>query len=104
MSVFCTPDGLPFYAGTYFPPEERHGMPAFRRVVEALGEAWVNDRAQVLQQADALADAVRKEMRLAESLREEGGGAGLEVPTGRSSVRSGRFFSNRCICVLRLEL
>ena len=59
MSVFCTPDGRPFYAGTYFPPEERHGMPAFRRVVRALGEAWVNERAQVLEQADALVGAVR---------------------------------------------
>ncbi len=37
MSVFCTPDGRPFYAGTYFPPVERHGMPSFRRVVQALG-------------------------------------------------------------------
>ncbi len=34
----------PFYAGTYFPPEERHGMPAFRRVVEALGTAWEQER------------------------------------------------------------
>ncbi len=79
MSVFCTPDGRPFYAGTYFPPEERHGMPSFRRVVEALGEAWVNERGQVLQQADALADAVRKEMRLAESLQEDGGESKLLV-------------------------
>ena len=71
MSVFCTPDGRPFYAGTYFPPVERHGMPAFRRVLQALGEAWINERDQVLAQADALADAVRKEMRLAESLGEE---------------------------------
>jgi uncharacterized protein YyaL (SSP411 family) len=70
MSVFCTPDGRPFYAGTYFPPVERHGMPAFRRVLQALGEAWVSERGQVLAQADALADAVRKEMRLAESLGE----------------------------------
>jgi uncharacterized protein YyaL (SSP411 family) len=69
MSVFCTPDGRPFYAGTYFPPKERHGMPAFRRVVQALGEAWVNEREQVLEQADALVGAVRKELRLAESLR-----------------------------------
>ena len=37
MSVFCTPDGRPFYAGTYFPPVDRHGMPSFRRVVHALG-------------------------------------------------------------------
>jgi uncharacterized protein len=71
MSVFCTPDGRPFYAGTYFPPQERHGMPAFRRVLQALGEAWVNQREEVLEQADALADAVRKEMRLAESLAED---------------------------------
>jgi uncharacterized protein YyaL (SSP411 family) len=68
MSVFLTPDGRPFYAGTYFPPEERHGMPAFRRVVEALGTAWEKERDQVLSQADALVDAVRREVRLAETL------------------------------------
>jgi uncharacterized protein YyaL (SSP411 family) len=70
MSVFCTPDGRPFYAGTYFPPEERHGMPAFRRVVEALGTAWTSEREQVIAQADALVDAVRREVRLAESMTE----------------------------------
>jgi uncharacterized protein YyaL (SSP411 family) len=90
MSVFCTPDGLPFYAGTYFPPEERHGMPSFRRVVEALGEAWVNERAQVLEQADALADAVRKEMRLAESLREEGSDSTLLVAGSRTAIDADR--------------
>ncbi|HEY2215832.1 MAG TPA: thioredoxin domain-containing protein [Acidimicrobiales bacterium] len=73
MSVFCTPDGRPFYAGTYFPPEERHGMPAFRRVIEALGTAWTTERDQVLGQADALVEAVRREVRLAESLAEAEG-------------------------------
>ena len=77
MSVFCTPDGRPFYAGTYFPPEERHGMPAFRRVVEALGDAWTTEREQVLAQADALVDAVRREVRLAETLAS---GAELTAP------------------------
>jgi uncharacterized protein YyaL (SSP411 family) len=72
MSVFCTPDGRPFYAGTYFPPEERHGMPAFRRVVEALGTAWVSEREQVVSQADALVDAVQREVRLDQSLRGNG--------------------------------
>ena len=95
MSVFCTPDGRPFYAGTYFPPEERHGMPSFRRVVEALGEAWVNDRTQVVQQADALADAVRKEMRLAESLREEGAGTALQVPESQTPVDPDRLQDRR---------
>jgi uncharacterized protein YyaL (SSP411 family) len=82
MSVFCTPDGRPFYAGTYFPPQERHGMPSFRRVVQSLGEAWVNERAQVLAQADALVGAVRKELRLAETMSEapaEGPGAGASA-------------------------
>jgi len=68
MSVFCTPDGRPFYAGTYFPPVERHGMPSFRRVVQALGEAWTSEREQVLAQADALVGAVRKELSLAETM------------------------------------
>jgi uncharacterized protein len=71
MSVFCTPDGRPFYAGTYFPPVDRQGMPSFRRVVQALGEAWQTQREAVLEQAEALVDAVRKEMRLAESLQAE---------------------------------
>jgi uncharacterized protein len=69
MSVFCTPDGRPFYAGTYFPPVDRHGMPAFRRVVRALGEAWRTERDKVLEQADALVAAARQELRLDESLR-----------------------------------
>ena len=90
MSVFCTPDGRPFYAGTYFPPVERQGMPSFRRVVQALGEAWVNERTQVLEQADALVGAVQRELRLAEALSEEagagagaGGGAGGGAPVLR---------------------
>ena len=70
MSVFCTPDGRPFYAGTYFPPEDRHGMPSFRRVVEALGTAWETERDKVLAQADALVDAVRREVSLAELMTE----------------------------------
>jgi hypothetical protein len=40
MTVFLTPDGKPFYGGTYFPPVDRHGMPAFPRVLEAVARAW----------------------------------------------------------------
>jgi hypothetical protein len=84
MSVFCTPDGRPFYAGTYFPPVERQGMPSFRRVVQALGDAWANERTQVLEQADALVGAVQRELRLAEALSEEAGaGAGEGAPVLR---------------------
>ena len=39
-TVFLTPDGRPFYAGTYFPPEPRHGLPSFRQLLQAIAEAW----------------------------------------------------------------
>ena len=35
MTVFLTPDGKPFYGGTYFPPEPRHGLPSFQQVLDA---------------------------------------------------------------------
>ena len=44
MTVFLTPEGMPFYAGTYFPKEDRHGLPAFTRVLGALAEAWRSER------------------------------------------------------------
>ena len=47
MTVFLTPDGVPFYAGTYFPREERHGMPAFTRVLTAVSDAYRNRRVDV---------------------------------------------------------
>ena len=40
MTVFLTPDGEPFYGGTYFPPDDRHGMPGFRRILRSVAEAW----------------------------------------------------------------
>ena len=48
MSMFLTPDGRPFYAGTYFPPDDRGGMPAFPRVLEAVAEAYRERRDDVL--------------------------------------------------------
>ena len=48
MSVFLDHDGRPFYAGTYFPPEPRHGMPSFPQLIDALSEAWRERRDDVL--------------------------------------------------------
>jgi uncharacterized protein YyaL (SSP411 family) len=48
MSVFLTPDGKPFYGGTYFPPEPAHGMPAFRQVLAGVAKAWHDERDEVL--------------------------------------------------------
>jgi hypothetical protein len=85
MSVFCTPDGRPFYAGTYFPPVERHGMPSFRRVVQAMEQAWTTEREEVLKQADALVAAVQRELNLADVLGADRSNAGPDavvVPRG----------------------
>jgi uncharacterized protein YyaL (SSP411 family) len=47
MSVFLTPDGRPFYGGTYYPDEPRHGMPSFRQVLEGVDQAWREQRSDV---------------------------------------------------------
>ena len=59
MTVFLTPAGEPFYGGTYFPPEPRHGLPSFRQVLTAIGDAWRDRRDDVAAQAAQLVDAVR---------------------------------------------
>ncbi|MFF2845232.1 thioredoxin domain-containing protein [Streptomyces sp. NPDC058001] len=51
MTVFLTPDAEPFYFGTYFPPEPRHGMPSFRQVLDGVREAWEDRRGEVTEVA-----------------------------------------------------
>jgi hypothetical protein len=57
-SVFLTPEGKPFYAGTYFPPADAPGRPGFPRVLAALHDAWVNQRDEVLRAAEEVADRI----------------------------------------------
>ena len=65
LNVFLTPEQLPFYGGTYFPPEPRHGMPAWTQVLQAIGEAW-SERSEEIRAGG-------------EGLRERlSGGAGLQ--------------------------
>ena len=59
MTVFMTPEAKPFFTGTYFPPEDRHGMPAFPRVLAAIAEAYRTRRKEILQTADQLAAHLR---------------------------------------------
>ena len=49
MTVFLTPEGKPFYGGTYFPPEDRRGMPGFPKVVEAIARAYRENRGDVVR-------------------------------------------------------
>jgi uncharacterized protein len=55
MSVFLTPDRKPFYAGTYFPPTPRHGLPSFQQVLQAIIEAWRDRQSEILLSASEIA-------------------------------------------------
>ena len=58
LTAFLTPEGQVFYGGTYFPPDGRHGRPAFRTVLERVLEAWRERRDQVTSQAAAIRDSL----------------------------------------------
>src|SRR5213596_3103146 len=60
LTVFLTPDGEPFFGGTYFPPEPRHGLPSFRQVLRAVADAYRERPEDVGAQAGALVDALRR--------------------------------------------
>ena len=78
MSVFLTPEGQPFYGGTYFPNEPRHGMPSFRQVLEGVAEAWRTQRNEVTAAGQRMTSA------LAESAR-------AAVPGGEAVIDAGFF-------------
>jgi uncharacterized protein len=64
MTVFLTPDGLPFYGGTYFPPEDRQGMPGFPRLLGAVAEAYRTKREDVTNAGAQLLKAIASPARL----------------------------------------
>ena len=60
MTVFLTPDAVPFHAGTYFPPEDRHGLPSFQRVLRAVSNAWLEKPGNVEEAGRALTEHLRR--------------------------------------------
>jgi uncharacterized protein len=60
MTVFLTPEQEPFFAGTYFPPEPRHGLPAFRQVLQAVAEAWRDRRDDARRSARELTSHIAR--------------------------------------------
>ena len=59
LSMFITPSGQPFYGGTYFPPSDRHGLPGFSKVLNAVSEAYTNRPADVFDSAEQITSAVK---------------------------------------------
>jgi uncharacterized protein len=74
LNAFLTPELIPFYAGTYFPPESRHGLPGWRMVLEAVAHTWATRRDEIRRQGDAILRTLSASDRLepsAEPIREE---------------------------------
>ena len=60
LTIFLTPFGVPFYGGTYFPPERRHGMPSFHEVLAAVRHAWEHDRERVEVSAQEIRETLER--------------------------------------------
>ena len=60
MTVFLTPEGEPFFGGTYFPPEPRHGLPSFRQLLAAVADAWRERRSEIEHDAGMITEQLRR--------------------------------------------
>jgi uncharacterized protein len=101
LTAFLDPDGVPFYGGTYFPPEPRHGMPSFRMVMEAVTESWGTQRERIRASAgrireqlgaigriepskdllsQEIVDAATRKLRIAADMRHGGFGSAPKFP------------------------
>ena len=78
MTVFLTPDLRPFYGGTYYPPEDRHGRPGFPRVLSAVADHYRDHRDRVEKQADRLLRVLERQSNLSD-LGGEGRGSASEA-------------------------
>ncbi len=72
MTVFLTPEGLPFYAGTYFPPKDRYGMPGFPKVLQGVADAYRTRRDEVNQTAEQFRDFYSRRVRLGQMVPARG--------------------------------
>jgi uncharacterized protein YyaL (SSP411 family) len=90
MSVWLSPDLKPYYAGTYFPPTSRHGLPAFTSLCRYLGEAWKTRRQEVLDSSEEVAERVREMNQVARRDPSRGGDsldARMTAAAGRTLAR-----------------
>ena len=64
MSVFLTPEGKPFFGGTYFPPQEAYGRPGFAQILHAVEDAWSTDRAGIVHGAETAVERLHSVLQL----------------------------------------
>jgi len=71
MSVFLTPEGQPFYGGTYFPPRPRYGMSSFTDVLLAVADAWQNRRQELVEGGQRLVAVIEQQSAISENSKPE---------------------------------
>jgi hypothetical protein len=72
MSVFLTPDGQPFYGGTYFPPTPRYGMPSFSQVLAAVADGWQNRRQELMEGSQRVVAVIEQQSVIGQDVKREG--------------------------------
>ena len=82
MSLFLTPDGRPFFGGTYFPPRDRQGSSGFLTIVTEVARAWTKQRDEIEKAAVAVTDAARRRLKASSSLG--------RLPLARTAAAEGR--------------
>jgi uncharacterized protein YyaL (SSP411 family) len=87
MTVFLTPEGVPFYGGTYFPPEPRHGLPSFRQVLEGVSDAYTERRDEVEKNAAEL----RRALQQSTALQPPAASLDVSILDRASQTLAGRF-------------
>jgi uncharacterized protein len=94
LTAFCDPQGVPFYGGTYFPPEPRQGMPSFRMVMEAIVQSWATQREQIREAAGRIRGQLAAVARIEPSAEPLSGGiaaAAVERLKALADMRHGGF-------------
>ncbi len=86
LNAFLTPEGVPFYAGTYFPPEQRQGMPSWRMVLDGVARAWADQRDEIASTTDQVVARLRSS---AELERARGGGRRVGARSGARAAAPG---------------
>ncbi|ELZ77691.1 thioredoxin domain containing protein [Haloferax gibbonsii ATCC 33959] len=87
LSVWLTPEGKPFFVGTYFPPEPRRGAPGFRDLVESFAESWRTDRDEIENRAEQWTSAITDRLEETPDVPGEAPGSDVLDSTVQAALR-----------------
>jgi uncharacterized protein len=93
LSAWCTPDGKPYFLGTYFPPQPKFGRPSFTQILTALSDAWQGERGKVMENVNALVEGLHH---MDEHYRKGADGGDVAGLGTQLVIAAGRAVAQRC--------